>query len=497
MNVPFSVESRQKTRKILQPEEDRTINSKFIKEFLNYYEVIKDHKPRSHNKIPMVCKELFDDYTQPFFDRWKKYFSFLQYNKGYADLWYSFEMVLPRNIIIIPHKILVYETLCQTGVYSQFRLAENLDEFLYYFDLSFREINLKLSEKDIRILRGLTSTKFFSPPKRYPTLEQMAKICGCTRHTFSRRLNRLINSYVYFPKFMLDIAKLGYETFVSITSQKSIQKDPPGYNNYHLAHIPLDIPQFFIPNNERYHLLISQIPYQNGKIYSHIKENHKSLLFQPIKNAYIGWNLTSLTPDIKKRWRILPPILAAHDWSDEIISRNYGITYDLDPQTTHQTLSPIDIKILSWYVNKTTLQDTYLAKSLGVTPKYIRETMVRLLKQKLIHRFTIVSNIGLPLKPWISIIGSPDYDHGSQFIDNIVEHLKFFPFSRLFYDYGGNSDEARPLIVGRIFLPPTWMTMFLEKLSQLLKFGFDAHTSYAYDQIFKWNIDVAKTFHKS
>jgi AraC-like DNA-binding protein len=440
-----------------------------------------------------VCKELFENHTQPLLERWKDSLPFIRENKGYAELFHSFEFDLTTRTIIVPWQILIFETLGKPGIYSQLRQTEDLDEFLFYFQRSFGDMNLRLNDNDIRILRGLTSQEFFSKTTRYPTLEQMAKICGCNRRTFSRRFDRLLNSYSFFTIYRLNTGNLGYETFISITPQRSTPEDPQNVTAYHLMSIPLDVPQFFI-DNKRYNLLISQFPYQNNRVYTHLKHEHQPSLLQQMSHSYIGWNLRSLTPSVENRWRTLPPIISVHDWSDKMISEDNGITYDLIPQPAAPKLSPIETKILSWYVKRGTLQDTYLARSLGVTPKYISETVTYLLKKRLMHKFTIVDNIGLTLKPWIILLGRKEYEITPEFIDNIVEHLKFFPFVNLFYDYGNSSGNVRPVVTGIVWLPPTWIATFSDSLSRLSKHGFDVHISYNYGRVVKWNISIADTY---
>ncbi|MFW9906516.1 MAG: hypothetical protein ACFFFH_19555 [Candidatus Thorarchaeota archaeon] len=463
----------------------KKIEGSFVREFLSYCQVLRKNRPTSLKKVIQVCKELYADYTLPLLKRWNDSFSFLKYNKGYEDLYYSFEFSLETRTIIIPWHILIYEALSTHGVYPQLSQTDDLREFLFYLNRAFQDLNLRLNANDIRILRGLTTQDFYSKPTRYPTLEQMAARCRCHPRTFSRRFDRLLNSYTFFTLFRLNSGRLGYETYVSISTKKA----PKDISGYSLAQIPLNIPQFFT-DNKNYYLLISQIPYQDNSVYYHLRHTQDPSLLQQMSRSYIGWNLSSLTPSIRDRWKTLPPILSAHDWTERIISGDNGITYDLTPELIPPKLTPLEVKILNWYVERGTLQDTYLARSLGVEPKYINETVSYLLKRQLIHRFTIVDNIGLTLKPWITILGRPEYNISPEFIDNLVEHLKFFPFVYIFYDYGTTSEDSRPIVTGRVWLTPTWITAFSGKLSRLSECGFEIHTSYAHDQVVRWNIRI-------
>jgi hypothetical protein len=111
----------------------------------------------------------------------------------------------------------------------------------------------------------------------------------------------------------------------------------------------------------------------------------------------------------------------------------------------------------------------------------------------LIHRYPIISNIGLNAKPWVTLVGhdNSDFQILNSMILKIVEHLKLFPFSFLFYRLSQDSDDDPPLLTGLLYYPTSWMTEFNIKWAKLAEFGFIPSIEFSYNRKLRWNVDIS------
>jgi hypothetical protein len=184
------------------------------------------------------------------------------------------------------------------------------------------------------------------------------------------------------------------------------------------------------------------------------------------------------------------------DWNDEIVIANSdnGITYDLSPNSNPSTLSSSDVKVLSLFENYGKLKNVDIAKKTGLTEKYIREVWTRISDFDLVRRLPILTNIGLDVKLWISIFGNETKTQNVA-IERVIEHLKCFPFTWLFYDHQDLNKRRNSLITGLIYIPSSWVNPFFVKFSKLSDYGFTTQLDMSYhNRDLKWNINLLKTY---
>lgn len=476
--------------------EVENLEKEFLRDFKEYYSTIMKYS-RSNAEPSTICRQLYADHTIKFYERWKNKISYLRLSPQYArSPYYSFEIIHSRQVDLIPHRIVVFEKHSHGYLKPHLSRVTTLSEFQTLMERVYRDISLKLNKNDIKILRGLTSKTFLRGSDRFPNLDKMAKLCQVTRSTFSRRLEQMVDvlDVIHFL-YRLNMGQLGYESYLSILPQTEDSSFYEKFDNYCLAKIPINC---INPNNSinpinpidqnNLLLIISQLPIHKTNLYNTLKTGFNHIFYAELFNSYIGWNLNSLTPSINERWEIKPPILSISSWNESIISENNGIEYDLKPQKYYHHLTPTEINILSHFEKYSTGRDRDLARSFGITEKTLKSAWKKIIRNKLLHRFIILSNIGLDIRPWITIIGTKN---SHKIMSNIVEHLKFFPFSYFFYNTSKNSI---PLVSGLIYLPPSWVSDFFYKFTQLSDFGLTIDINFSFNRLVKPNISLKETY---
>ncbi|MHA2227000.1 MAG: hypothetical protein ACXAC8_17425 [Candidatus Hodarchaeales archaeon] len=467
----------------------------FLKDFIDYWKVIRDHRTKKIDEIIQICKILFDDYTKPFIEKWGNQIEAINADTHYLEDYYSFEFTFfNRSIMLIPHKILVFESLKpKEKVYHHLSKIKVFKEFLFYFGRTVGDLNLPLNKNDIQILRKSSSNRFTCVSEKIPSNEEMAMVCNCDPQTYRRRVKRLKDTYILNHCYLIDLAKIGYETYFSICENIEFP-----FNDFCRANIPFNVS--FRENksliNNKYRLVIFQIPFNKTEVYDSIKNLTNTIYWRKLSFSYIGNNLSSLTPSVESRWKIMPPILSIMDWNDEIVIANSdnGITYDLSPNSNPSTLSSSDVKVLSLFENYGKLKNVDIAKKTGLTEKYIREVWTRISDFDLVRRLPILTNIGLDVKLWISIFGNETKTQNVA-IERVIEHLKCFPFTWLFYDHQDLNKRRNSLITGLIYIPSSWVNPFFVKFSKLSDYGFTTQLDMSYhNRDLKWNINLLKTY---
>lgn len=471
------------------------LEQEFLNDFIQYYHEIQLNCRKTKNVIK-ICESLSKSSTINFLKKWDRELDFICSSHTYLQWpYFSFEVHLADRIILLPHRAVVYEiTNPDNFIDSQLKHLNTLSEFKIFLAHIFKNLNVSLNWNDIKIIIGLTSKSFLNRSTPFPTAEKMAEFCGIPRQTFNRRFELLaVNLSVIYLNFRIDVGKLGYETFFAIIPQDWLIKDFSNYQQYFLAIIPLDSLSNMMKKELKRYLIIFQIPIHKNEIFRFFMDKISDNFRQQLSHGYIGWNITTMQPNITKRWKIAPPILKSQTWTDQLISEGNGISYNLNPQEYFPTLTPTELKCLSYFERYGFVQSKRLAENLEVETKTIKETWRRINQRKLMHRFIYIANIGLDFKPWITIIGN-NQKHSPEFIHKIVEHLKFFPFSYLYYNEGDSKTQSLPLITGFIYMPPEWIDEFFYKFSLLTEYGFDIHISFAHNRVVKQNINLLDTY---
>ena len=493
----MSLKQEQNKEEIQVENEIKTLalEQKFLSDFIQYYHEIQLNCKRTKN-ISKICESLSESSTVNFLEKWGNVLDFIRSTSTYLKWpYFSFEMHLADRIILLPHRAVVYEVVNPDSLIdSQLKHLKTLSEFKIFLTHVFKNLNVSLNWNDLKIITGLTSKSFLNRSTPFPTAEKMAELCGIPRQTFNRRFELLtVSLSVIYLNFRIDIGKLGYETFFAIIPQDWVNKDFSNYQQYLLAIIPLDSLSNMMKSELGRKLVIFQIPIHRNEIFRFFIDKISDNVCQQLSHGYIGWNIATMHPKIAKRWKIAPPILKSQIWTDQLISEGNGISYNLNPQEYFPTLTPTELKCLSYFERYGFVQSKRLAENLEVETKTIKETWRRINQRKLMHRFVYIANIGLDFKPWITIIG--DYQkHSPEFIHKIIEHLKFFPFSYLYYNEGDSKTQSLPLITGLLYMPPEWIDAFFHKFSLLTEYGFNIQISFAHNRVIKQNINLLGTY---
>ncbi|MHA2245035.1 MAG: hypothetical protein ACXADY_08705 [Candidatus Hodarchaeales archaeon] len=166
---------------------------------------------------------------------------------------------------------------------------------------------------------------------------------------------------------------------------------------------------------------------------------------------------------------------------------------DLSPDVDPYRLSSIDVKVLSLFEKYHELKNVEMAKEAGINEKTVQRVWARISKMNLIRRFAFIRNLGFDIKPWISIIGHDSITQGP-IIERIIDQLRCFPFSWLFYDLGDIDMGSSPIIAGLVYLPACWVKDFFVKFNLLSNYGFSTKIDISYDRSIKWNINLSKTY---
>ncbi|MHA1972516.1 MAG: hypothetical protein ACTSW1_05975 [Candidatus Hodarchaeales archaeon] len=487
------VQESKNKKKILDglSHKETVYEEQFFIDFQHYYKEIQSSCKQTKAVIK-VCQDLYEKATLPFVKKWTSKLPFIKLTPTYSNWpYYSFEIHLQDRIILVPHRIVVYEIVNSNSLFlNQLERIEKINEFKFLLDRFFKNLNVKLNNNDIKILRGLTSKSFCTQSTHIPSSEKMASLFGCSRQTFVRRFDLLKTALsVIYLNYRIDIGKLGYETFFSLLDEKEFERKLKNNKKFCLAKIPMiDIVQ-----NKSYNLLISQIPLHKSEIYQNFAKACDNIIFEKISSSYIGWNLSAIHPSPAQRWSVLPPILSTQNWGDKIISANNGINYNLMPQEYYPKLSSTELKLLSYFEKYGFVRDKKLAETFKVSLDTIKDAWESVCEKKLIHRFTFLSNIGLDFKPWITILGDTERST-LELMSNIVEHLKFFPFSYIFFQTDKNESNFRSLITGLLHMPSTWANDFFYKFSLLTELRLGVQVNLGHKRIVKQNINLMKTY---
>lgn len=455
----------------------------FIKDFINYYTIIKEYATDDTKRIVPICKELCEPYTKPFFEKWSD-LNLLEWHSEYEIHYYSFLFRFLNNKMLIPHRILIYEALSpRTDLLDQLKKVEDPKIFFWRLNKIRRELNLPLLRNDIEIIKTFLDPFLRDKINSFPTNRQIAEILGCSENTISRRNDQITHKMILSQVYRLNMAQMGYHTS-AIIHFDHFDDFPSKMELYCLADVPIDWGEDIAK------IKILQIPYSRKDLLGEIKEYFNALYDITLTKSYIGWNLSGLTPEVDKRWTVLPPVFLGDNWIDNIVSEGSGIEYDLFNDMTAVKLTQTQAKMLD-LLQTEAIPSVHLAQTLNVTPKYIKQYYEYFFANKLVSRFSILGQIGLNSKVWITLLGTQSTSCDA--LTDIVEHLKLFPFSYLFYNEKKLDYEGRALLAGLIWIPSSWFIDFYGAWIHLIENGFIPKVNLC-QGVIKWGVDVSKTY---
>lgn len=473
---PFSMEENEPL--------SNEIEANFFDDLIDYFSIIKQHAPNDSREILQVCEQLHQPYTKPFYEKWASS-NLVMWNSEYERDYYSFILTFWGTKILLPHRLLIFETLQpENNIIEQLKSTQNPDYFFFTLNKIQRGLNLELLPNDIRIIQSFMNPLIRRRIKTIPTNRQIATTIHCCENTIYRRLNHLVNRAMFTNKYRVNMARLGYYTSV-IVHVEHFNEIPPGMKPYCLTDVPIDWGETIGK------IKIFQVPYSQKNLMQEIKEHFEPTYEMTLTKSYIGWNLSGMTPDVDNRWRILPPIFQGDRWSDTLIAEGAGIEHNLFNDMAAVKISPTQAKMLDLLQVEAT-PNVHLSQTLGVTPKYIQEYYEFFFDQNLIERFLQIGHVGLDSKVWITLLGSRS-NSSFELLNNIVEHLKFFPFSWLFYNEKKLDRGGRPFLAGVLWIPSTWFVDFYGVWIHLVNLGFVAKINIS-QGVIKWGIEINNTY---
>ncbi|MFW9779487.1 MAG: hypothetical protein ACFFE8_11585 [Candidatus Heimdallarchaeota archaeon] len=456
----------------------------FFKDLIDYLETIRRFIPKDVNEINLVCKRLYTDYTKPFYSKWAN-LNLITWNSEYEQNYHSFLLEYLSTKILLPHRFLIYLNLQpETGIIDELKKAKSPNSFFFILNKIQRVLNLPLLRNDVRIIETLTNQLIKDKIPVFPSNRQLARLIRCSENTISRRINFLTNRAMFTQKYRVDLAKLGYNSF-AIIHKEQFENLPPSIEPFCLADIPIDWGERVAK------IKIFQIPYTKKILLSGIREFYRPVYEITLTKSYLGWNLSGLKPVIADRWKIYPPIFNGEQWSDIVLSQYNGIEQNLFNDLTAIRISKVQAKMLD-LLQIEALTNKHISKTLGLTPKYVQEYFELFIEKELISRFLQIGHMGLDSKVWITLIGS-EGNNDYNLLTNIVEHLKFFPFSWLFYNENKMDAGTRPLLAGLLWFPSSWFVDFYGIWIQLINHGFIPKVNMR-QGVIKWNIEIGKTY---
>lgn len=461
-----------------------SVEEDFKTDLINYLTIIKQSSTDDIKEVINKCQELYEPFTKPFFQKWSQS-NLLKWHSDYENNYYSFVFTYLDTKIILPHRMLIFEALQpKNTLLEQLNKAKGTKYFFFILNKIQRVLNLPLLTNDIRIIETLINPFLRHRIVAVPTNRQIATLLGCSENTISRRLDQLLNKYIVTTKYRVDLAKLGYQTY-AIVHLDNIDQAPLDLEPFCLVDVPIDW------GEEIAKLKIFQVPYSRTNILRKIKDYFDSKYEVTLTKSYLGWNLSGLTPSVAKRWKVLPPIFLGESWDDFLLSEGTGIEYNLFNDMTTLRISKNQAKMLD-LLQIEAVSKAHLSQTLGLTPKYIQQFYDYFIGHDLISRFSQIGHVGLDNKIWITLIGSPSKSNFS-LLSNIVEHLKFFPFSWLFYNEKNFDLNSRPLLAGILWLPSSWFVDFYAVWVHLIDLGFVPKININ-QGVVKWSIEINNTY---
>ena len=462
------------------------VPSNFIDDFIDYWENVKQilrtegKSVISWKKWKQISRNILKTLTKPFYEKWE-YLKIVSWINAYIEIFSSISLHFKGGIILLPKQLILYETV-NPGNLLLTSLKENpSNEFLEKVLISLcRDLNIKLIKTDLQILQKLAQSRFSKSLDRFPKLKELAYGIRRDPRTITSRLDYLIQHNILSLIYLVDMARIRYQT-IQIFHNKERSKISKNLQPYIVMFFPLSAHGEFIT--------IFQCPFNDIEAYSKILEFFDQREIIILKSQYRGWNFSGLTQNPNSRWELLPPILQdGGSWSRKLITAETGFNFNLDPYYDPFPLTYRQGQLLGIIHKLSTMEEEILAKQLNIGRAYITADAKTLLRNNIIFRFPIFSNIGLGSWVYFCIYGLSTKRTGG--LMNVLEHLKFFPYMNVFY----NQNEGN--LVGRVNIPPSWTNRFIYSLLSLPRIYPDCLCDYYIgpESHAPWAFDILETF---
>jgi DNA-binding Lrp family transcriptional regulator len=467
--------------KIRQKQDSFQIDD-FTLEFLRVWDFIHQQAPtlKLHD-IKDFTESILKTITLPFYRKFKdlpiieKYDSWV---KSLSSIVINWSEV---GRIMFPLRLVIYEVVnhqdelldhCLRQITSGLMRGSSENIFNILFP---RLINvaIPLTEMDILFLKALQplhdkSMDIF----KGATNEEISTELDVSTRTILRRIQTINFFQINIPMHFLDMAKLGYESFLA----SHFQPIPDELQPYCYSSTDLVFSQ----------LSLFQIPISKSKIYMQLQDDLEPMIFQQMDQRIQNWNLSGLSVG-KDGWKV-PPSFLYSDPTQQIITTSPTMDVSLKPGfNTFRKLTPADIKIMEFITTTGALKTRKdLSNAVKVSQPETNSRLNEYQEHHLIHKIHQFFNIGLDftITFFITFPNSYTFDW--------IPQLLSFPKADFFYAV----DEQMTMFFGHVKLPPKWMKDFIIKVRTLkkkfpnLKFYYTASPP----DIGKWSIKLSDTY---
>ena len=460
----------------------------FISDFIEYWGNVKrtarleGKSPISWRNWKQISQSMLESITRPFYDKWK-YTGRVSWVEYCIKEFFSITLQFKGASILLPRQLILYDSKKPNNQLLAYLKENPTTDYFEKILLSIVEdLNIPLLKSDLQILQKLAQPGFSKSLDRYPTLKELAYGIRRDARTVSNRLDFLFQHQILSLIYLVDMARIGYQTILLFHDKQRSE-----IFNYIEPYIVMYFP--ISADNE--FTTILQYPYNDIESYKQIIEFFDKRYEVIMNGQYCGWNLSGLTKNPRDRWKLHPPILKDNgNWSKQLIIGDIGVEYNLDPHYDPFPLTNRQGQLLGIIHKLTTMEEDFLAKQLKIGRAYVTADVKELLRNRIISRFPIFSNLGLGSKIYFCIRNLP-LDAGG--LMNVLEHLKFFPYVNVFYDKNTGT------LIGRVNIPPSWTNRFIFSLSTIPRIypecscnyyiGPDCYSPWAFDILgtFKWN----------
>jgi hypothetical protein len=459
--------------------------SNFIDDFIDYWENIKqivkpdDKTSVSWKKWTKISQTALESLTIPFFDKWK-HLGIFSWIEAYIKSFSSIILHFKGGAILVPKLLILYEATKPNNLLLSNLKDDPTNEVVERTLVSLLgDLNVRLIMSDLQILKKLARPRFSKSLDRFPKLKELAYGIRRDVRTVSNRLDYLIQTKVLSLIYLVDMARIGYQTIFLCHNMKrsEISREIRPY-----------IVMYFPLSPDSFSTLI-QYPFRDVQIYNKLLEFFNSEEINIMKQQYMWWNFSGLTQNPDKRWKLLPPILQdGGNWKSQIITAESGIEFNLDPYYDPFPLSYRQGRLLGLIHKFSTMEEDLLAKQLDIGRAYVSKDAKTLLRNRVIFRFPIFSNLGFDSWIYFCIRDLISTQWGG--LLNILEHLRFFPYVNVFC----NLTEG--VLIGRTKIPPFWTDRFIFRLMSLSRTFPEASVSYYIgpDSYAPWAFDILGTF---
>ncbi|MFW9855747.1 MAG: hypothetical protein ACFFFG_11830 [Candidatus Thorarchaeota archaeon] len=457
-------------------------STQFMQECLLVWDYIHEKAPElSVSDIKSFSRSIYKTLTLPLYEKFSA-LDFLEKQEGWVKEYASLTINwADRGRIIFPLRLITYEVVNHHKRIFEFFLqklrtgemeatAQNLFEFLFPKLLN---IPIPLTNTDLLILKALQplQDRTVDYLKGVPN-EELADYSGKSFRNIVRRVESLRFCQIHVPIHFLDLAQLGYETFL-------LSHDSP---------IPAQLADYTLMSTD---LMIStfsivQIPIKNKKIFVEFQDRLQPTIFQPMADRALNWNLTGLRAG-DDGWEV-PPSFIYCDPTIDLTVPSPALGMSVLPELERfRSLTAADIKILEFLTTMGSFTTKKrLSDAVKVSTKEVTQRVTEYQSERLLQKVYQFYNIGLDLTVFF-FIASPQ-DVGISWLNHFLTFPKMDVFS--------NTEPPTSFYFGHLKLPPKWYKDFTRKLKQIKQKFPTVKIYYSVEPplMAKWNLSLKQTY---